>query len=226
MIRAVIFDLHGTLVDSAAEIAAALARTFESLGLAPLAEPEVKQMIGRGVRVLVERALRHSGAGSIDVDDAVARFETHYGETVGTGASLFPGVSQGLGLLEARGVPMAVVTNKPRYFTLQLLERLGVARYLSAVIAGDDGHAKKPAPDMLVAAARELGVAPHEALMVGDSDNDTVAARAAGCPVWCVRHGYTEGRLPEALDCDELLDTVEEAARRLVSRDIEPAVRS
>jgi phosphoglycolate phosphatase len=216
----VIFDLDGTLVDSAGEIADALASTFRSLGLEPLARADVEKMIGRGVRVLVERALRHVERGDIDVDDAVARFESHYAETVGTGATLFPGVSEGLGLLEAKGLPMAVVTNKPRYFTLELLERLGIARYFCAVIAGDDGHAKKPAPDMLVAAAQALGVPVVAALMVGDSDNDTVAARAAGCPVWCVRHGYNEGRTPEALDCDRLLAGVDAVARAMAARDI------
>jgi phosphoglycolate phosphatase len=225
-IRAVILDLDGTLVESAGEIATALARTFDSFGLAPLAESTVAQMIGRGVRVLLERALAQAGATGIDVDDAVARFETRYAETVGTRASLFPGVSAGLGLLEAHGLPLAVVTNKPRYFTLQLLERLGVARYFACVVAGDDGYEKKPAPDMLLAAARSLGAAARDALMIGDSDNDTVAARAAGCAVWCVRHGYTEGRPAESLDCDRLVDTVEEAARILVSRDVRAAARS
>jgi phosphoglycolate phosphatase len=213
--RALIFDLDGTLVDSAGEISAALARTFESLGLAPLPRGQVEQMIGRGVRVLVERALDRAKARGIDVDDAVARFESHYAETVGTDASLFAGVSEGLGLLEAHGLPMAVVTNKPRYFTAQLLERLGVAHYFDAIVAGDDGHAKKPAPDMLLAAGRALQVPMRDALMIGDSDNDTVAARAAGCAVWCVRHGYNEGRDPGTLDCDRLVDTVDEAARLL-----------
>jgi phosphoglycolate phosphatase len=123
-------------------------------------------------------------------------------------------------LLEARGMPMAVVTNKPRYFTLQLLERLGVERYFGVVVAGDDGHAKKPAPDMLVAAAREMGFGMGDVLMLGDSDNDTVAARAAGCPVWCVRHGYNEGRDPESLDCDRLVDTVDQAARLIAAREL------
>jgi len=218
--QALVFDLDGTLVDSAGEIATALARTFEGLGLEPIARARVEQLIGKGVRVLVERALAIRGAAGIDVDDAVARFESHYAETVGTGATLFPGVSEGLGLLEARGMPMAVVTNKPRYFTLQLLERLGIARYFRAVIAGDDGLAKKPAPDMLRAAARELGVPPALALMIGDSDNDTVAARAAGCPVWCVRHGYNEGRPPDALDCDRLVDDVGAVARTLIGGDL------
>lgn len=219
-IRAVVFDLDGTLVDSAGEIAAALARSFESLGLETLPRAQVEQLIGKGVRVLIERALAMRGAGGIDVDDAVARFESHYAATVGTGATLFAGVSEGLGILEARGMPMAVVTNKPRYFTLALLERLGIARYFRAVVAGDDGFEKKPAADMLLAAARELGVAPAAALMIGDSGNDTVAARAAGCPVWCVRHGYNEGRPPESLDCDRLVDDVAAAARALTAGDV------
>jgi phosphoglycolate phosphatase len=220
IVRGIIFDLDGTLVDSAGEIATALARTFDSLGLAPVPRAQVERMIGRGVRVLVERALAHVGARGVDVDEAVVTFELHYAQTVGTDATLFEGVSQGLGLLEARGMPLAVVTNKPRYFTLQLLERLGVARYFAAVVAGDDGHPKKPAPDMVLSAAQALGCAPREALVIGDSDNDTVAARAAGCAVWCVRHGYTEGRAPESLDCDRLVDTVEEAARLLLAADV------
>ncbi|HZZ95242.1 MAG TPA: phosphoglycolate phosphatase [Usitatibacter sp.] len=215
-----IFDLDGTLIDSAGEIADALARTFESLGLQPMPRPLVEKLIGRGVRVLVERALVHAKAGPIDVDAAVARFESHYADTVGTGATLFPGVSHGLGLIGAQGLPMAVVTNKPRYFTLQLLERLGIAHDFDAVIAGDDGFAKKPAPDMLAAAAKALGVPVAEVLMIGDSGNDTVAARAAGCPVWCVRHGYNEGQPPEALDCDRLLDGVDEVARALTAGDV------
>ena len=218
--RAAIFDLDGTLVDSAGEIATALARAFEGLGLEPIARARVEQLIGKGVRVLVERALAIRAASAIDVDDAVARFESHYAATVGTGAALFPGVSEGLARLEAHGMPMAVVTNKPRYFTLELLERLGIARHFRAVVAGDDGFAKKPAPDMLMAAARELGVPPALALMIGDSDNDTVAARAAGCPVWCVRHGYNEGRPAETLDCDRLLDDVAAVATALTVGDV------
>jgi phosphoglycolate phosphatase len=218
--RAVIFDLDGTLVDSAGEIADALAMTMRSLGLEPFPRREVEQMIGKGVRVLMERALARRGAPAIGVDDAVARFESDYAKTVGTGATLFAGVSAGLGLLEAHGSAMAVVTNKPRYFTLQLLERLGVAHYFDAVVAGDDGHTRKPAPDMVIAAARALGVPAPDALVIGDSDNDTEAARAAGCPVWCVRYGYTEGRSPEALDCDRLVDGIDDAARLIVRGDI------
>jgi phosphoglycolate phosphatase len=215
-LAAVIFDLDGTLVDSSGEIAVALERTFRERGLAPLAREKVEALIGRGVVVLVERALADVGAASTDTAAVVERFEAHYAQTVGTSAILYPGVIEGLRRLRSAGWPMAVVTNKPRYFTEQLLERLGVKPLLAAIVAGDDGIPRKPRGDMLLAACRAMGVAPERTLMLGDSDNDIVAARAACCPVWCVPYGYNEGRPPEQLACDRLVPTVEEAARELL----------
>jgi phosphoglycolate phosphatase len=214
--RAVIFDLDGTLVDSAGEIASALGRTLRELERPPLPRDEVEALIGRGVRSLVERALQRVGAPATALEAALERFEAHYAATVGTEAILFPGVSEGLALLGRAGVGMAVVTNKPRYFTEQLLQRLGVEEAFGAVVAGDDGIQRKPAGDMLLAAARELGCDIDSAIMIGDSDNDILAARDAGCAVWCVPYGYNEGRPPEALACDRLVASVEEAARLLV----------
>ena len=213
---AVIFDLDGTLVDSAGEIALALNRLLDELGRAPMARGEVEALIGRGVRSLVERALKQVGAPGGDIDAAVERFEQHYASTVGTNATLFPGVQSGLALLASARIPMGVVTNKPRYFTEQLLRRLGVDGLFAAVIAGDDGIKRKPAGDMLLAAARELGSDIDSALMIGDSDNDILAARDAGCVVWCVPYGYNEGRAPEELACDRLIATIEAAAELLV----------
>ncbi|HET9652780.1 MAG TPA: phosphoglycolate phosphatase [Usitatibacter sp.] len=214
-IRAVIFDLDGTLVDSAAEIAAALNAALFELQLPAVPREKVEAMIGRGVRVLVERALAHLGA-SHDVDDMVRRFEAHYATNVGTHAQLFAGVREGLERLHAAGYPMGVVTNKPRYFTERLLERLGVARFFRAIVAGDDGIRRKPQGDMLLEACRRMGSEPAASLMLGDSDNDVSAAREAGCPVWCVPYGYNEGREPHTLACDRIVPTVEELARHLL----------
>ena len=147
----------------------------------------------------------------------VERFETHYAQTVGTSAVLFPGVAEGMQRFQAAGWPMAVVTNKPRYFTERLLERLGVKPLLAAIVAGDDGIRRKPNGDMLVAACKAMDVLPERTLMLGDSDNDIVAARAAGCPVWCVPYGYNEGRPPEQLACDRLVATIDEAAQLLLA---------
>ena len=215
--RAVILDLDGTLVDSSAEIATALARAWADLRLPPLARAQVEALIGRGVRTLIERALVLSGAPGTDLDATVERFEAHYAQTVGTAAELFPGVLAGLRRMRESGIALSVVTNKPRFFTQQLLEHLGVAEMFTAVVAGDDGIPRKPHGDMLRAACERMGSRPEETLMLGDSDNDVLAARAAGCPVWCVPYGYNEGRGPETLACDRLVDTIEEAAGLLVA---------
>lgn len=214
-IRAVILDLDGTLVDSAGEIAIALNRTLVELERAPFPRQEVEALIGRGVRSLVERALRIARVTSPGLDEIVERFEAHYAQTVGTAAVLFPGVRTGLEALRDAGLGLAVVTNKPRFFTEQLLDRLEVRDFFGTIVAGDDGVPRKPAGDMLVKAARELGADIDSALMIGDSDNDVEAARDAGCLVWCVPYGYNEGRPPEALACDRMVDTLEEAARVL-----------
>ena len=213
-IRAVILDLDGTLLDTAGEISAALNRALEEMGLPSLEHPRVEALIGRGVHSLVERALQQvEGGALIQVERAVERFEAHYAQTVGTDSRLFPGAMEGLKRLAESGIALAVVTNKPRFFTEMLLERAQVSGFMKAVVAGDDGVPRKPAGDMLVAACDKMGTTPAQALMLGDSDNDVLAARAAGCPVWCVPYGYNEGRGPETLNCDRLVDNIDAAAR-------------
>ena len=215
-LAAVIFDLDGTLVDSAGEIHAALAGALGERGIEPLSEREVERLIGRGVHSLVERALAMRGSEE-NVDDMVAAFEAHYARTVGTRAALFPGAPEGLGILRAAQVKLAVVTNKPRAFTEALLAQLGILESFAAVVSGDDGVARKPAGDMLLAACEQMGTTPKDTLMLGDSETDVRAARAAGCPVWCVPYGYNEGRDPSTLACVRIVATIEEASRRVVA---------
>ena len=215
MIRAVILDLDGTLLDTAGEIAEAMDRTLDELALPRVPLAEITAMIGRGVPKLVERVIARVGAAGIEPTAMIERFEAHYAQTVGTSAPLFDGVFPGLMRLYQAGIQLAVVTNKPRFFTQRLLDRAEVARFFCAVVAGDDGVPRKPAGDMLQAACRAMGTVPRETLMLGDSDNDVAAARAAGCTVWCVPYGYNEGRGPGTLACDRIVATVEEAARLL-----------
>lgn len=202
-------------MDTSAEIATALARTFTALALPLLDKPTVEAMIGKGVRVLVARALARVGASGVDVEATLNRFEHEYEAIVGTDSALYPGAREGLERLKAAGIPMGVVTNKPRLFTQKLLDDAGATPFLTAVVAGDDGYTRKPAPDMLLAACKRMETAPGATLMLGDSDNDIAAARAAGCPVWCVPYGYNEGRPPESLACDRLVDDIDAAARLL-----------
>ena len=213
---AVIFDLDGTLMDTSAEICTALAATFRDLGLPALDKAAVEAMIGKGVRVLVERALARVGAAGVEVDRVLDRFESEYEAIVGTDSALYPGALEGMRRLKAAGITMGVVTNKPRLFTQRLLDDAGATPFLAAVVAGDDGYTRKPAPDMLLAACTRMGAQPNATLMLGDSDNDIVAARAAGCPVWCVPYGYNEGRPPESLACDRLVADIAEAASLVI----------
>jgi phosphoglycolate phosphatase len=215
--RAVIFDLDGTLMDTSAEIATALATTFTGLGLPTLDKAAVEAMIGKGVRVLIERALARVGATSLDVDATLDRFEAEYEAIVGSDSALYPGAMEGMRRLREAGIPMGVVTNKPRLFTQKLLDDAGASAFLSAVVAGDDGFTRKPAPDMLLAACRRMRCEPAVTLMLGDSDNDIAAARAAGLRVWCVPYGYNEGRPPESLACDRLVPDIDAAARLITT---------
>jgi phosphoglycolate phosphatase len=223
-IRAVVFDLDGTLMDTAAEISLALDRTFGALGIPTLPKAAVERLIGRGIPSLVARALEQVGAGEIDLNDAVERFEADYALTVATAAVLYPGVRDGLALLDRHRVPMSVATNKARWFSERLLARAGLGRLLGGLVAGDDGLRRKPAGDMLAAACARMGSRPAETLMLGDSSNDVEAARAAGCRIWCVPYGYNEGRAVTTLGCDRIVATVDEAARLVVGasgRDID-----
>jgi phosphoglycolate phosphatase len=171
-------------------------------------------LIGRGVHSLVERAVGGVSA-TTDLERAVEMFEAHYARLVATRATLFPEVEEGLIAMRAVGLKLGVVTNKPRLFTEKLLANLAIDGLFDAVVTGDDGLARKPSGDMLVAASKKLGVRIDQTLMLGDSANDVLAARDAGCFVWCVPYGYNEGRPVASLECDRLVATVLEAAQLL-----------
>ena len=214
--RAVILDLDGTLIDTASEIAEAMDRTLDELSLARIPAREIADMVGKGVPKLVERALARLGVTGVDLGRTIERFEAHYAQTVATTAQLFPGVREGLERMEQGGLQLAVVTNKPRFFTEQLLQRAEISRFFTAIAAGDDGIRKKPHGDMLEAACKVMKTEPAQTLMLGDSENDVEAARAAGCPVWCVPYGYNEGKPVSSLKCDRMVDSVDEAAKLLM----------
>jgi phosphoglycolate phosphatase len=122
-------------------------------------------------------------------------------------------VKEGLAVLHEQEIPLACVTNKSARFTLPLLEMVGFSRHFRQVVAGDTLPRKKPDPAPLLHASARLGVAPADMLMIGDSLNDTQAARAAGCPVFCVTYGYNEGVDVHTLDTDAVVSTLVEAAR-------------
>jgi phosphoglycolate phosphatase len=165
-------------------------------GMAPLPIERIAAFVGKGADVLVHRALTDDLAGRAVEEDFIQgkrAFYAHYHRVNGEMAVVFDRVPQALKRLKDAGLALACVTNKPREFTLPLLERVQLAAWFSAVVAGDDVPEKKPHPALLLAACDRLGVAPSHALMIGDSVNDALASRAAGCPVVLVETGYNEG---------------------------------
>jgi phosphoglycolate phosphatase len=219
--RAILFDLDGTLLDSAPDLAAAANAMLAELGL-PARDPAVvATYIGKGIPKLVERTLTGSldaAADPVLFARALPMYERYYAEESGRRSVPFPGVIEGLRALHDAGLPLACITNKAERFTLDLLQRTGLDGFLPVVVCGDTVVRKKPDPEPVLTACARLGVRPADALMIGDSANDCQAARAAGCPVWRVPYGYNEGRPVETLDCDAVVPDLAEAARRLLVR--------
>jgi phosphoglycolate phosphatase len=214
-LRAVLFDLDGTLLDTAADIARALNRVHEERGWAALPVSDVSRMIGRGSPILIERAAAALGHPLSAEDQAhmVERFFEHYGsleETNESDAQPYAAVADTLEMLHRAGMPMAVVTNKQQRFARALLERLNLMRFVRVLVGGDTCERRKPDPQPLLFACQSLGVAPTDALMVGDSINDVTAARAANIPVVCVPYGYNEGQDSRTLKCDSMIGTLAE----------------
>lgn len=225
-LRAVMFDLDGTLVDSAPDLAFAANRMLATLGM-PARDPALlSSFIGKGIPRLVERSLAGSLDGRADsglMARALALFESYYEEESGRRTTVYPGVAEGLEMLARAGLPLACVTNKAERFTHTLLAGMGLAYFFALVVGGDTLPRKKPDPLPFRHVCERLGVAPGEALVVGDSRNDVAGARAAGCPVICVPYGYNEGEAVETLDCDAIVASVAEAARIVIATRASPA---
>lgn len=213
--RLVLFDLDGTLVDSAPDLAFCINAMLKRLGRSLRTEAQVREWIGSGAERLVKRAL----AGDLQsepeaslYDTAYALFSDLYAENTSRASRLYPGVREGLDYLLASGRRLGCITNKRARYTEPLLTALGILGDFAIVVSGDSLPGKKPDPLPLLHAARCLGVAPEEVLMVGDSVNDVLAARAAGTAVFCVRYGYNNGADIAEARPDALLGSLAELA--------------
>jgi phosphoglycolate phosphatase len=215
-VKAVMIDLDGTLADTIPDLAEAANMMLRELHRPELGPELIRTYVGKGIPRLVERALAGNLEGRVDgglLARALPIYERCYAEVNGRHTVIFPGVREGLRLLHAMRLPLACVTNKAERFTLALLEQLQLARSFEQVIAGDTLPQKKPDPEPLLHACRGFGIAPGEMLMIGDSANDVEAARAAGCPVFCVDYGYNEGRDVRELDVDAIVASLIDATR-------------
>ena len=214
-VKAIAIDLDGTMLDTVEDLAIAVNHTLGELKLPALDLELVRTFVGKGIANLVSRSMT-AVTGREPDGEILARalpiYEAHYERVNGQTTTIYPGVREGLERLAGEGFPLACITNKSKRFTGPLLERIGFARYFSLVVCGDSLARRKPDPLPLTHAAEHFGVAPRDMLMIGDSVNDAQAARAAGCPVFCVTYGYNEGADVRTLDVDAIVPTLAEAA--------------
>jgi phosphoglycolate phosphatase len=220
----VLIDLDGTLIDTAPDLAAAANRMRADFGLPALSVERIAAFVGKGAEVLVHRAMTDSFDGRID-DDAYAQaraaFFRHYEQTNGHESRVFDGVGCALAQLRVAGLKLACVTNKPKTFTMPLLERLGLRSWFEVIVAGDEVARPKPHPDLLLTACERLHLTPAQVVLIGDSINDALAAQAAGMPALLVETGYNEGesvaQLAAAPGVDAILPALNDIARLLVA---------
>ncbi|GAB4177414.1 MAG: phosphoglycolate phosphatase [Thalassobaculales bacterium] len=187
--RAIIFDLDGTLVDSLPDIAAAANAVLAEQGLAPLAEAEVRAMVGDGALALMRAAAAARGVAALP-DAWYRRFLAVYGAAPAARTKAYPEVPETLAALRQRGFVLGICTNKPQAPAEALLAALGLADLFAAVVGGDVLAVRKPDPAHLLAVVERLGCRPGEAIYVGDNEHDAAAAAAAGLPFALVGHGY------------------------------------
>ena len=211
----ILFDLDGTLLDTIPDLADAANAMRQDMGLTPIAEDIIATYVGKGVEQLVIRTLGHEGCpASVDmVMRGLARYQDHYRALNGQRSRLYPGVLAGLQAFRDQGARLAVVTNKGTEFTGPLLRQMGLDGYFDAVVCGDTCERKKPDPMPLFHACDLLGIAPAQALFIGDSINDALAANAAGMRVLALPYGYNEGRPVQSLPVDAIVDSIVEAAQ-------------
>jgi len=216
--RAVLFDLDGTLIDSAPDIAAAVNELLAIEQLPPLSVDAVRKMIGNGVPKLVERTFIASGCAltDIELDLRVATMMKVYSRHLTNHTTLMPGALEAVSGLAAMGIKTAVVSNKPHSFTMQILIHFDFSPHLAAVQGAAPELLSKPAPDMLNAVMERLGISASQALFVGDSAVDSDAAKAALMPVVIVHGGYggaAHGPIRADAVCSTLFDLLEAIER-------------
>jgi phosphoglycolate phosphatase len=190
----IIFDLDGTLVDTAPDLVDTLNVILGREGLPSIAYEEARALIGFGARRMIERGLAVAGRpqSAAALERMFEDFIAYYADHLADRSRAFPGLDQALDALAARGCRFAVCTNKLEWLSVRLLERLGLAGRFAAICGQDTFGVQKPHPDALLGTLRKAGGSAHQAVMVGDSQTDIAAARAARIPVIAVDFGYTE----------------------------------
>ena len=208
-VPAVVFDLDGTLADTAADIRRALNRALAADDLPPLDVATVRLMIGGGPRLLISRALQKLGvnAGQYVIDRLTKAFYDEYLRQENVETTLFDGAETCLEHLKSTGIKIGLCSNKPDEHCRKLLTDLGVASYFDVIQGSGAGLPRKPDPAPLLWTIERLGAMPFATLYIGDSETDVLTARAAGVPIVLVSYGYT-ARPAADLGADEVYDSL------------------
>jgi phosphoglycolate phosphatase len=204
-----LFDLDGTLVDSVPDLTWALNQVLRERGYPPLTPAEVAPMVGDGVPALVTRGFAARGGSITEAADALPRYIALYEDHATDLTRPYPGVPETITELRRRGYRTAVCTNKLQQASETVLDGLGLAALFDAVAGGDRYAVKKPDKGHLLGLIAELGGTVERAVMIGDSENDATAARAAALPLVIMRYGYARAN-PATLGADAVLDTFAE----------------
>jgi phosphoglycolate phosphatase len=209
----VLCDLDGTLIDSVPDLAYCVDEMMRELSMPVRGEVAVRDWVGNGVERLVERALINSVEGMPDADlfaKAMPIFKRLYLVDNSKRSCVYDGVFEGLGWLKEQGYRLACVTNKAEAYTIPLLRDKGLLDLFEFVLSGDTCSAKKPSPIPLLYAAEKMGIAPENALMLGDSTSDVKAARAAHFHIICMSYGYNHGIDIRLENPDAVIDSMAE----------------
>lgn len=212
-IKLIAFDLDGTLLDSVPDLAVAADQAVQALGFPAVSEEQVRDYVGNGADVLVGRALSQSMTIDPALDQALlvkARelFDDFYDKSGHKLSHLYPAVTETLAELKQAGFTLALVTNKPSKFVPEILAKHGIDKYFVDVLGGDAFPEKKPNPVALNWLMEKHNCQPEEMLMVGDSKNDILAAKNAGCAAFGLTYGYNHGEPIAASNPEFVADTI------------------
>ena len=191
MVKLIVFDLDGTLIDSRHDLAGAVNYMRGSMGLEPLSAERVVSFVGNGIINLVRRSVADA---EVDFDEALRRMKRYYADHLVDTTCLYPGVSAGLKELKESGITLAVLSNKPTAASAKILDWLGVAGFFSDIIGGDGNYPLKPEPDALLALQAKYGFDASSCWMFGDHYTDLEAARRAGFRRALARYGFGDPR--------------------------------